>query len=88
MHQKAGEIQVYHTYEKGVGKCRKEHMSRKGQGGISEEGQEILEDRDIWTNETSLRGVIHESRKRQRNYDDGVFMQHQKGPITSTFRAD
>ncbi len=31
-------------------KWRKENMPRKGQGGISEEGQELLEDRDIWTN--------------------------------------
>ena len=43
MRQKAGEIQAYHVYEKGEEKWRKEHMSRKGQGSISEEGQEILE---------------------------------------------
>jgi hypothetical protein len=88
MRQKAGEIQAYRAYEKGVGKWRKEHMPRKGKGGISEEGQEIMKDRDIWTNETTLRGVIHESRTRERSHDDGVFMQHQKGPITSTFTAD
>jgi hypothetical protein len=63
-------------------------MSRKEKGGISEEGQEILEDRDIWTNETILRGVIHESRKRERNNDDGVFMRQHRGPITFTFTAD
>ena len=55
MRQKAGEIQAYRAYEKGAEKWRKEHMPRKGKGGISEEGQEILEDRDIWTNETTLR---------------------------------
>ena len=88
MRQKAGEIQAYHVYEKGEEKWRKEHMPRKGQGGISEEGQEVLEDRDIWTNETTLHGVIYESRKRERSNDDGVFMRHQKGPITSTFTAD
>jgi hypothetical protein len=43
---------------------------------------------DIWTNETTLSGVIHESRKWERSNDDGVFMQHQKGPITSTFTVD
>jgi hypothetical protein len=92
MCQKAGEIQVYRVYEKGAEKWRKEHMPRKGQGGISEEGQEILEDSyynsDIWTNETTLRGSIRQSRKRERSNDDGVFMQHQKGPIISTFTTD
>jgi hypothetical protein len=88
MRQKTGEIQTCHSYEKGKEKWRKEHMPRQGQGGISEEGQEILEDRDIWTNETTLPGVIHESRKRERSNDDGVFMQHLTGPITSTFTVD
>jgi hypothetical protein len=88
MCQKAGVIQSYRTYEKGEEKWLKEHIPRKGQGGISEEGQEILEDGDIWTNETTLHGVIHESRKRERSNDDGVFIQHQKGPITSTFTTD
>ena len=60
----------------------KENMPRKGKGDISEGGQEILEDRDIWTKETTLRGVIHESRKRERSNEDGLFMLHQKGPIT------
>jgi hypothetical protein len=64
--QKTGEIQTYRAYEKGEEKWLKECMSRKGKGGISEEGQEIMEDRDIWTNETTLRGVIQESRKRER----------------------
>jgi hypothetical protein len=66
-------------------------MSRKGKGNISEEGQEILEDRDIWGNETTLHGTIHESRKRERVNEDGLFMLHvlhQKGPITSTFTVD
>ena len=88
MRQKAGEIQAYRAYEKGAEKWCKEHMPRKGKGDISEEGQEILEDRDIWENETTLRGVIHESRKRERINEDGSFMPHQKGPITSTFTAD
>ncbi len=35
-------------------------MPRKDKGGISEEGQEILEGRDIWTNETTLRGLDEE----------------------------
>ena len=63
-------------------------MPRKGKGDISEEGQELLEDKDKWENETALLGAIHESRKRERTNDDGSFMPHQKGPITSTFTAD
>ena len=39
----------------------------------SDEGQELLEDKDIWGNETTLLGVIHESRKRGRINEDGSF---------------
>jgi ribonuclease HI len=85
MRQKVGEIQPYHTYEKGVEKWHKEHMTRKGQEGISEEGQEILEDRDIWTKRDNPPRSNPQIQKRARSNDDGVFMQHQKGPITSTF---
>jgi hypothetical protein len=80
MRQKAGEIQSYRAYEKGSEKWHKEHIPRKGKGGISEEGQTILEDRDIWENETTLHGAILESRKRERTNEDGLFMPHQKGP--------
>jgi len=85
--QKAGEIQANRAYEKGAEKWRKEHMPRKGKGNISAEGQELLEDKSIWGNETTLRGAILESRKRKRVSADGLFMPHQKGPITSTFTA-
>jgi hypothetical protein len=88
MRQKAGEIQAYRAYEKGVEKWRKEHMPRKGKGNISAEGQELLEDKEIWGNETALHGAIYESRKRERSSEDGLFMPHQKGPITSTFTTD
>ncbi len=69
-------------------KWRKEHMPRKVKGNISAEGQELLEDKDTWGNETALDGSIYESRKRERSNDDCLFMTHQKGPITSTFTAD
>jgi ribonuclease HI len=88
MRQKAGEIQAYRAYEKGAEKWRKEHMPRKGKGNISAEGQELLEDKEIWANETALHGAVYESRKRERSNEDGLFMPHQKGPITSTFTAD
>ena len=43
MRQKAGEIQAHRAYEKGAEKWRKEHMTRKGKGNISAEGQELLD---------------------------------------------
>ena len=88
MRQKAGEIQAYQAYEKGAEKWRKENIPRKGKGDISEEGKKLLEDKEIWANHTTLREVIHESRKRERSNEDGLFMLHQKGPITATFTAD
>jgi len=68
----------------------KENIPRKGKGDISEEGQEILEDKEIWANHNALCKVIHESRKRERSNEDGLFILHQKGPITTTrgFTAD
>jgi len=42
------------TFEKGAEKWRKEHIPRKGKGDISEEGQELLEDKDKWWDKTSL----------------------------------
>jgi hypothetical protein len=70
MWQRAGEIQDYQVYEKRVEKWGKEHIPRKGKGDISGEGQELLEDKDIWGNKTSLLEVIHESRKRVRINED------------------
>jgi len=74
MRQKAGEIQAYQAYEKGAEEWRKENIPRKGKGDISEEGKELLEDKEIWANHTALREVIHESRKRERSNEDGLFM--------------
>ena len=88
MRQKAGEIQAYRSYEKGTEKWSKDHIPRRGKGDISEEGQDLLEDKDIWGNKTTLIGVIHESRKRGRINEDGSLMPHQKGPITSTYTSD
>jgi len=88
MRQKAGEIQGYQAYEKGGEKLRKENIPRKCKGDISEEGQELLEDKEIWESHSALCEVIHTSRKRERSDEDGLFMLHQKGPITATFTTD
>jgi hypothetical protein len=75
MRQKVGEIQAYQSYEKGSVKWCKEH---------------IPQDKDNRGNEATLHGVIHESRKREgiNELEDGSFMPHQQGPITSTFTGD
>jgi hypothetical protein len=53
-------------------------MPRKGKGNVSTEGQELLEDKEIWGNEPSLHGAVYESRKRERSNEDGLFMSHQE----------
>ncbi len=62
MRQKSGEIQAYRAYEKGAEKWRKDHIPRKDKENISAEGQELLEDKEIWGNETALHGSVYESR--------------------------
>jgi hypothetical protein len=88
MRQKTGEIQAYREYEKGAEKWRKEHIPRKGKGDISEEGQKLLEVKDKQGDKTSILKVGHESRKREGINEDGSFIHHQKGPITSTYKVD
>jgi hypothetical protein len=71
--------QCYRAYEKGAEKWSREQISRKGKADISEEGQELLEDKDKWRDKTYLFKECYESRKRQRINADGAFMPHQKG---------
>ncbi len=78
--------------------CLREGSGKVAKGAHAEErerkyfgrgaGSELLEDKEIWGNETAQRGTIHDSRKRERSNEDGLFMSHQKGPITSTFTVD
>ena len=42
----------------------------------------------VKTTPDAIQGAIYESRKRERSDEDGLFMPHQKGPITATFTAD
>jgi hypothetical protein len=65
MRQKAGEIQAYRAFEKGVEKWCKEHIPLEGKGDISEEGQDLLEDIDRWWDKTTLLKEYYESRKRE-----------------------
>jgi hypothetical protein len=66
----------------------KEHIQRKGKGDISEEEQEMIEDKDKWLDKTSLLKGYYESRKGWRINEHDSFMSHQKGPITSTYTTD
>ena len=65
---------------------KKENESLKTK--IRVRGQELGFRSEELRNETALRGAIHDSRKRERSNADGVFMPHQRGPITSTFTVD
>ena len=42
-------------------------------------------DRDRWCDKESLLKECYEFRKRERVHEDGSFMHHQKGPITTTY---
>ena len=69
-------------------KWSKEHTTRKGNDPISEEGQQLLDDIDRWSDRESLLQECYESRKRERIHEDGSFRHHQKGPITITYTSD
>ena len=83
--QKVGEIQALRSFERGVEKWCKEHITRKGNDPISEEGQNLLDDTDRWRDRESLLKECYESRKRERIHEDGSFMHLQKGPLTTTY---
>jgi hypothetical protein len=46
MKQKAGEFQTFRVFERGSEKWCKEHIPRKGNDHIPEEGQRLLHDTD------------------------------------------
>jgi len=76
------------SFERGEEKWCKEHMPRKGKEPISEEGQNLLDDPDRWCDRASLLKECYEPRKRERTHEDGSFMHHQKGSITTTYTTD
>ena len=87
--QKTGEIQASEVLERGVEKWRREHTQRKETDPISEEGWNLLDwDTDRWQDQTSLLMECYESRKKERIQEDGSFVHHQKGPITTTYTTD
>jgi hypothetical protein len=55
---------------------------------LTEEGQILLEDPELWMDRLTFSWECHESRKRERTTEDGTFLRHNKGVITSTFTGD
>ena len=85
--QKAGEIEVFKTLELVALKWSKEHIPRDG-NDLTEEGQILLDDPELWMDHLTFLWAHHASRKRERTTEDGTFFMHNKGTITSTFTGD
>ena len=85
--QKTGEIETFKALEGGALKWCKEHVPRDG-NDWSEEGQMLLDDPEIWLDRLTFLWECHASRKRDRTTEDGTFLPHKKGAITSTFTGD
>ena len=85
--QKAGEIEAFKALEVGALKWCKEHVPRDG-NDWTEEGQMLLDDPELWLDRLTFSWECHASRKRDRTTEDGTFLQHKKGTITSTFTGD
>ncbi len=84
--QKAGEIEAYKALEIGALKWCREIIPRNGNDLT--EGQILLEDPKLWLDRRTLSWECHASRKRERTTEDGTFLLHNKGGITSTFTGD
>ena len=85
--QKAGEIEAYKTLAIGAQKWCKEHIPRNGHD-LTEEGQILLEDPELWMDHSTFLWEYHVSRKREHTTEDDTFLLHNKGAITSTFTGD
>ena len=85
--EKVGEIEAYKALVIGAQKWCKEHIPRNG-NGLTEEGQILLEDPELWLDRSTFLWECHASRKRERTTEDDTFLLHSKGAITSTFTGD
>ena len=89
--QKAGEIEDLNALGIGVLQWCKEHIPSFG-NELTEEGQILLQDPELWRDRLVARltflGECHTSRKRERNTEEGTFLLHNTGVITSTFTED
>jgi hypothetical protein len=48
----------------------------------------LLDDPELWLDRLTFLWECHASRKRDRTTEDGTFLLHKKGAITSTFTGD
>ncbi len=86
--QKAGEIESFKSLEdNSLRKWCKELVPRDG-NDWTEEGQMPLDDPELWLDRLTFSWECHASRKRNRTTEDGTFLLHKKGVITSTFTGD
>jgi hypothetical protein len=85
--QKTGEIETCKVLEIVTQKWCKEHIPRNG-NDLTEEGQILLEDPELWLDRITFSWECHASRKREHTTEDDTFLLHNKGTITSTFTGD
>ncbi len=77
--QKVGEMEVdYKALEIVSQKWCKEHMSSHG-NDLTEEGQILLEDPELWLDRSTFLWECHASRKREHTTEDDTFLLHNKG---------
>ena len=88
--QQAGEIEAFRALEIGAAKWCKEHIPRKGNNlnDITEEGISLLDDAELWWEKQNLLWACDASRSKDRVNNDGSFVTHQIGVISSTFTSD
>ena len=85
--QKAREIKAFRALEIDSLKWCKENIPRDGID-LTEEGQTILDDPELWMDRLTFLWKCHASRKRECTTEDGTFLLHTRGVITSTFTGD
>ena len=73
--QKAEEREVFKTLEVGALKWSQKHIPRHG-NDLTEEGQILLEDPQLWLNRLTFLRECHASRKREHTTEDGAFLLH------------
>ena len=87
--QKTGGIETFKALEIGSLKWWREHVPRDG-NGLSEEGQMLLDDPELWMDLLTLLWECHAStpRKREHTTEDDTFLLHNRRVITSTITGD
>ena len=55
---------------------------------LTEEGQMLLDDPELWMDHLTFLWECHASRKRERTTEDGTFLLHNRGVITSPFTGE